>query len=72
MKNGKKKLFQWSKCVTGNSHGTKVNDPNFPYVFGAGTEVFTPWGMNSGVMYINVENATKVCIYEVKQKHSEV
>jgi len=36
-----------------------VTDPNFPYIFGAATEVFTPWGMNSGVMYINVENATK-------------
>jgi len=50
----------WSKCVKSpHEHGKTMDDPNFPYVFGAGTEVFTPWGMNSGVMYINTENASK-------------
>ena len=50
----------WSRCVRAREHGRPVkNDPNFPYVFGAGSEIFTPWGMNSGVMYINVANATQ-------------
>jgi hypothetical protein len=50
----------WSNCIKGtHEKGRVVTDPNFPYIFGAATEVFTPWGMNSGVMYINVENATK-------------
>jgi len=49
----------WSKCINVGEHGSPVSDPNFPYVFGAGSEIFTPWGMNSGVMYINVENITK-------------
>jgi hypothetical protein len=49
----------WSRCSRPHEHGQSVADPNFPYIFGAGTEVFVPWGMNSGVMYINIENATK-------------
>lgn len=48
----------WSKCTKSGEHGRAVNDPNWPYIFGAGTEVFVPWGMNSGVMYINIDNAT--------------
>lgn len=48
----------WSKCTQPSQHGYPVNDKNWPYIFGAGTEVFVPWGMNSGVMYINVQNAS--------------
>jgi hypothetical protein len=44
-KTGKKiKGAAWSKCVRPREHGRPVlNDPNFPYVFGAGSEIFTPW-----------------------------
>jgi len=55
----KVKAATWSKCLRPKEHGKVVADPNWPYIFGAGTEVFTPWGMNSGVMYINVPNSTK-------------
>ncbi len=48
----------WSRCIKAGEHGVPVNDPQWPYIFGAGTEVFVPWGLNSGVMYINVENGT--------------
>ena len=33
-------------------HGELVDDPHWPYIFGAGTEVFSLFGMNSGVMCV--------------------
>jgi hypothetical protein len=47
-----------SKCFKGGK-GQKVDDPNWPYIFGAGTEVFNNFGVNTGVMLMNVENASK-------------
>ena len=43
--NTKIRAGSWSKCIkNAKEHGKPVSDPNFPYIFGAGTEVFTPWG----------------------------